>query len=131
MDHAQIMAVKTPKQAWVFVLDLMICATFSKRVVGKHSNNTAELGANYRSVSRIIEKDVIAGKKVGVVSDSNYAILASTTYGEACNAKGWKKDIPNKEMVQLAYSLYKDKPNIKFIQGEGPYTWDRSSFCGG
>jgi len=90
----------------------------SKRVVGKQSNNTAELGAIIEAY-RIIEKDVMAGKKVGVVADSIYAIRAATTYGETCNAKGWSKDIPNKEMVQLAYSLYKDKPNIEFIHVKG------------
>jgi ribonuclease HI len=28
---------------------------------------------------------------------------------------GWKKEIPNKELVKTVYELYKDKPNIRFI----------------
>ena len=37
-----------------------------------------------------------------------------TTYGEKCAKKGWKKDIPNKDLVKRAYQLFKDKKNIKF-----------------
>jgi len=89
----------------------------AKRVIGKQSNNTAELGAIIE-LYPLIEKDILAGKKIGIVSDSIYAIRATTSYGEKCNASGWKKDIPNKEMVQRAYALYKDKP-VEFIHVKG------------
>jgi len=87
----------------------------SRRVVGKQSNNTAELGAIIDAY-KIIEKDVKAGKRVTIVADSTYAIRAATTYGEKCAAEGWKKEIPNKELVQEAYNLFRNQPNIQFKQ---------------
>lgn len=27
----------------------------------------------------------------------------------------WKKEIPNKDLVQVAYELYRDKPMLQFI----------------
>jgi ribonuclease HI len=87
----------------------------AKRVVGKQSNNTGELGAMIEAY-RILEKEILAGKPITIVSDSNYAIRAVTTYGQKCAEKGWAKDIPNKDMVQYAYNLFHDKPNVKFHQ---------------
>jgi ribonuclease HI len=87
----------------------------AKRVVGKQSNNTGELGAMIEAY-RILEKDILAGKPITIVSDSIYAIRAVTTYGQKCAEKGWTKDIPNKDMVQYAYNLFHDKPNVKFHQ---------------
>lgn len=78
----------------------------SKRVVGKQSNNTAELGAIIEAYT-IIKDDVENGKVVTIVSDSIYAIRCVTTYGEKCAAKGWSADIPNKDMVKRAYELYR------------------------
>ena len=88
--------------------------TVSQRVEGKQSNNTAELGAIIM-VYKIIEADIAAGKKVMIASDSTYAIRAATTYGESCAKGGWKKDIPNKDMVKEAYELYKGVPNVHFM----------------
>ena len=87
----------------------------AKRVIGKQSNNTGELGAMIEAY-KILEKEILAGKKITIVSDSVYAIRAVTTYGQKCAEKGWTKDIPNKEMVQYAYNLFHDKPNVKFHQ---------------
>jgi ribonuclease HI len=87
----------------------------AKRVVGKQSNNTGELGAIIEAY-KILEKEILAGKKITIVSDSIYAIRAVTTYGQKCAEKGWVKDIPNKDMVQYAYNLFHDKPNVKFLQ---------------
>ena len=78
----------------------------SKRVVGKQSNNTAELGAIIEAYT-IIKDDVENGKVVTIVSDSIYAIRCVTTYGEKCAAKGWSADIPNKDMVKRGYELYR------------------------
>lgn len=86
----------------------------SQRVEGKQSNNTAELGAIIM-VYKLIEADIRIGKKVMIASDSTYAIRAATSYGEACAKTGWKKDIPNKEMVKEAYKLYKSESNIQFM----------------
>jgi ribonuclease HI len=86
----------------------------SQKIEGKQSNNTAELGAIIQTYY-IIEKDIMNGKKITIVSDSEYAIKCASTYGEKCYKKNWNVDIPNKELVKLAYELYKDNPNIQFM----------------
>ena len=86
----------------------------SQLVEGKQSNNTAELTALIKTWP-IIEKDVLDGKKVTIVSDSIYAIRCVSSYGEKCAQNCWKKDIPNKELVKMAYEIYKDYKNINFM----------------
>jgi ribonuclease HI len=87
----------------------------SKKIEGKQTNNTAELSAIIETYG-LIALDLENGKKVGIVSDSEYAIRCVTTYGEKCHAKNWQQDIPNKELVKTAYELYKDHPNnVRFI----------------
>jgi len=86
----------------------------SKKIEGKQTNNTAELTAIIETYF-IIENDIINGKKVTIVSDSEYAIKCVSSYGAKCDKNGWNVDIPNKELVKNAYQIYKDKPNIQFI----------------
>lgn len=87
----------------------------SKKVEGKQSNNTAELSAIIETYF-IIQHDIENGKKIAIVSDSEYAIKCVSSYGEKCSKKGWSDvDIPNKELVKNAYEIYKDKSNIQFI----------------
>jgi ribonuclease HI len=86
----------------------------SQKIEGKQTNNTAELMAIIQTY-HIIESDINSGKKIGIVSDSEYAIKCVSSYGEKCHLTGWKKEIPNKELVKTVYELYKDKPNIRFI----------------
>jgi len=86
----------------------------SKKIEGKQTNNIAELTAIIETYS-IIENDIINGKKVAIVSDSEYAIKCVSSYGEKCFKNGWNVEIPNKELVKNAYEIYKDKLNIKFI----------------
>jgi ribonuclease HI len=86
----------------------------SLRVQGKQTNNTAELGAIIHLHS-IIKSDIQKGKKIAIVSDSEYAIRCVTSYGEKLCQSNWQKDVPNKEMVKQAYTLYKDHPNVKFV----------------
>jgi ribonuclease HI len=86
----------------------------SKKIEGKQTNNTAELTAIIETYN-IIENDIINGKKIIIVSDSKYAILCVSSYGEKCYKKNWNIEIPNKELVKTAYELYKDKPNIQFM----------------
>ena len=83
----------------------------SKRITGKQTNNRAELLAII-VVYFIIEKDVDTEKTIVICTDSEYAIRCFTTYGEKCAKQGWKKDIPNKELVQQGYELFKDTPNL-------------------
>lgn len=84
----------------------------SELIKGKQTNNTAELTAII-VVYSIIENDLKYGKKIGIVSDSEYAIRCVTSYGEKCDKKNWNVDIPNKELVKIAYTTYKNQ-NIEF-----------------
>jgi ribonuclease HI len=86
----------------------------AKKINGKQTNNTAELSAIIETYY-IIENDILEGKKIAIVSDSEYAIHCTTSYGEKQCKQNWIKNIPNKELVKKAYELYKDKSNIKFI----------------
>jgi len=86
----------------------------SKKIEGKQSNNRAELSAIIETYY-IIENDILNGKNIAIVSDSEYAIKCVSSYGEKCYKKGWNVDIPNKELVKTAYEIYKDKLNIQFI----------------
>jgi len=86
----------------------------SKRVQGKQTNNTAELGAIIETYN-LIKDDILYGKEISIVSDSNYAIRCVTSYGQKCEKKEWKDDIPNREMVKTAYELYKNVPNVRFL----------------
>lgn len=82
-------------------------------IEGKQTNNTAELTAIVVAYE-FIEKDLEKGKHIGIVSDSEYAIRCVTSYGEKCDKKNWNVDIPNKELVKLAYTIYKNK-TVQFI----------------
>ncbi len=86
----------------------------SKKIEGKQTNNTAELSAIIETYY-IIENDIVNGKKIAIVSDSEYAIKCVSSYGDKCSKNGWNVDIPNKELVKTAHAMYKDKQNIKFI----------------
>ena len=86
----------------------------SLRISGKQSNNTAELTAILHTYE-LIKPDTDSGKKVIIVSDSEYAIRCATTYGEKCANENWTKDIPNKELVQKLHELYTNTPNVRFI----------------
>jgi ribonuclease HI len=86
----------------------------SKKIEGKQTNNTAELSAIIE-IYYIIESDIVNGKLITIVSDSEYAIKCASTYGAKCHAKHWNVDIPNKELVKTLYELYKDKRNVTFM----------------
>jgi ribonuclease HI len=86
----------------------------STKIDGNQTNNAAELYAILKTYS-IIKEDIQNGKKITIVSDSQYAIRCVTSYGENCNKMGWIADIPNKELVKSVYLTYKDKCNINFI----------------
>jgi ribonuclease HI len=86
----------------------------SQRILGKQTNNTAELRAIIDAY-KIIEIDVLSGKRIIIVSDSEYAIKCVGSYGKKCSDDGWKKDMPNKELVKQVYELYKGKINVSFM----------------
>ena len=87
----------------------------SEKLLGKQTNNLAELTAIVKTHA-IIRSDLLSGKKVAIVTDSEYAIKCVSSYGEKCYKQNWKVDIPNKELVKTAYELYKDNSNnVRFI----------------
>jgi ribonuclease HI len=85
----------------------------SKTIEGKQTNNTAELTALVEAYS-ILQEDIQKGMPLTIVSDSEYAIRCVTSYGKKCEEQGWP-DIPNKNLVQRAFGLYRDKPNVQFM----------------
>ena len=91
----------------------------SQKYEGKQTNNVAELLAIISAISAV-KKEIEAGQKVIIYSDSTYAIRCCTTYGEKCFKKGWKnpnsknKPIPNLELVQTGYMYCKEHNNIEF-----------------
>lgn len=86
----------------------------SKKIEGKQTNNTAELSAIIETFT-IIQTDIIIGKQIAIVSDSEYAIKCATSYGKKCYEKNWNIDIPNKELVKSIYERYKDFENVRFL----------------
>ena len=87
----------------------------SKRVIGKQTNNVAELTA-VLSVYPIIVDDVLSGKIIMIVTDSEYAIKCITSYGKKCAKDGWLNiDIPNQTLVRDVYETYMGIPNIRFM----------------
>jgi len=87
----------------------------SAKLLGKQTNNFAELTAIVQAYA-LIHNDILIGKKVAIVTDSEYAIKCVSTYGEKCYKQGWNVDIPNKELVKTAYELYKEvSNNVRFI----------------
>jgi len=78
-----------------------------------NTNNIAELTAIVETYERI-EPDLVAGKKIGIATDSEYAIKCVSTYGDSCAKKNWEVDIPNKGLVRHAYQLYHDS-GVRFV----------------
>jgi len=56
----------------------------SRPVIGKQTNNVAELTAIIE-VYPILKQDILSGKEIIILSDSQYAIRCCTTYGEKCS----------------------------------------------
>jgi len=88
----------------------------SESFTGQQTNNRAELLAIIKALT-ILRDDIEKGQKIMIYSDSSYSIRCCTTYGEKMYKKGWQnkgKDIPNKELVEVAYNFVKKYPNIDF-----------------
>jgi ribonuclease HI len=86
----------------------------STPLVGKQTNNAAELTAIIRAIG-LIRKDLEMGKRVCIATDSEYSIKCATSYGEKCSRNTWKIDIPNKVLVQELYESYNRLPNCKLV----------------
>ena len=86
----------------------------SKRIVGKQSNNTAELSAVIEVFS-ILKDEIQSNQKIIIYSDSMYTIRWCGEYGRKCERNGFKsnKIIPNLELGKELYLLCKNYPNVK------------------
>ncbi len=85
----------------------------SKQILGKSTNNVAELCAIIEAC-QIIEDDLENRKTITIVSDSNYSILCASSYGEKNALQKWKKDIPNKDLVKTLFEFASRYSNLQF-----------------
>jgi len=86
----------------------------SKRIVGKQSNNTAELSAVIEVFS-ILKDEIQSNQEIMIYSDSTYTIRWCGDYGRKCERNNWltNKPIPNLELGKELYLLCKGNPNVK------------------
>ena len=79
-------------------------------VKGKQTNNTGELTALIRAL-QILESEIHNGCMLHVYTDSEYVMKCMKSYGNKLAKNDWKTSKntapPNKELLQLAYGLYK------------------------
>jgi len=87
----------------------------SKRVLGKQTNNVAELSAIIE-VFEILKKEIESGQKIIIYSDSKISIGWCTTTGKKYESMKWTKKggIPNVELIKIGYDLCKNYPNVSF-----------------
>lgn len=75
--------------------------------LGKTTNNVAELTAIQHALQQTDPT-----KKTAIYSDSTYALLCCTSYGDKCQKRKWPEDIPNVHLVQATYELYQSKKEM-------------------
>lgn len=85
----------------------------SKRVIGKQTNNVAELSAIIE-VFTILKEEIESGQKIIIYSDSKISIGWCSTTGKKYDSMNWTKKggIPNIELIKKGYNLCKDHPNV-------------------
>lgn len=86
----------------------------SQRIQGKQTNNTAEITAIIEAY-QAIKEDIQHGKKITIMTDSEYVMKCISSYGDKCHLKQWNVQIPNKELVQTAYNHFRHQPNIRVV----------------
>lgn len=84
------------------------------RIEGKQTNNRAELIAILTAI-KILKREIMAGCKINIYSDSTYAMRCCGEYGVKLHKKNWesKTPIPNLELVQKAYEIFKRLENVE------------------
>lgn len=85
----------------------------SERIIGKQTNNAAELEAILR-VFKILDKEIKKTEEYVIMTDSEYAIKCMGSYGYKLALKHWKTDkpIPNFEKVKEGFTLFQTYPNV-------------------
>ena len=89
----------------------------SESFTGPQTNNRAELLAIIKALT-IMREEIEQGQRINIYTDSTYSIRCCTTYGERMSKKGWQNkgaDIPNRELVEVAYNFCKKYPNVDFV----------------
>lgn len=86
----------------------------SSRLVGKATNNIAELTAVVKAIE-LLKPDLGSGKRCGIYTDSTYSMLCCGGYGDKCAKKGWPEDTPNLALVRQAYTLVKQNPGLGLV----------------
>ena len=75
------------------------------------TNNVAELCAiieAFEHLSIPLKENV----QIVIHTDSNYAILCATSYGEKCANKNWPSSIPNIELIKIIYNKFQKHNNV-------------------
>ena len=101
----------------------------SERVVGKQTNNVAEVLAIIKALELIKNNTKLLTTSNNnkdknndnitqwvIVTDSKYALRYATTLGEKYNKENWKTDIPNKKLVKQLYLLTQDVKKYKNVE---------------
>jgi ribonuclease HI len=87
----------------------------SKRIIGRQTNNVAELSAIIE-VFTILSEEIELGEEIIIYSDSKIAMGWCTTTGQKYERGDWKKssgEIPNVDLIKIGYGLCKANSNIK------------------
>ncbi len=78
----------------------------------------------------VIEGLKLAGSgPVALFTDSNLVVNTLTKWAKGWEAKGWKRPqgpVANLDLVQEAWALFKERPNvsIEWVPGHSGYTWN-------
>jgi ribonuclease HI len=86
----------------------------SRRLEGKHTNNSAELTAILEAYQTIMN-ELESGISYTIVTDSEYSLKCVGKYGEKCSKTGWCDDIPNKELISNIYENYSSRFKNPFL----------------
>lgn len=86
----------------------------SERIVGKQTNNTAELSAVIKVFS-LFKNEIESGQDIMIYTDSEYVLKCCGYFGERSEKNNWKNKkgfIANHELVKQIYELYHSYDNV-------------------
>jgi len=88
----------------------------SRRVIGKQTNNVAELSA-ILEVFTILEDEIERGDIINIYSDSKYSINSFTVWANKWEQNNWTKKggIQNLELIKRGYELFNKYNNVNIF----------------